>query len=85
MEIDTSLGELFAAADKYDGDDSFDRFKNETFFRYDRDMRSAVLIGFDKMMQGDETLRRPNRETAMWIARKRELDDLHLLLSRAGR
>jgi hypothetical protein len=82
MDIDTSLGELFASVEKYDGAEAFDRFKTETFFRYDRDMRTAVLMGWDKMMERET---KPTRATAELISQKRELDDLHRLLSRAGR
>jgi hypothetical protein len=84
MTEDFRLGEIFDSIGKYTGgDDSlFDQFKNQEFFRYGPDYRIAVLSGWDRIMQ-QET--RPNRETAMWIARKRELDDLHQLLSRAGR
>jgi hypothetical protein len=83
MRDDYTLSEIFNVAQKYAsaGEDAFDSFKEE-FFRYSPEWRVQVLSGYDYLM---ESQAQPSRETAMWIARKRELDDMHALLSRAGR
>jgi hypothetical protein len=77
-----SLNEIFDSLEKYEGEEVFDRFRDETFFRYNHDQRVAVLMGWDKLMQ-EET--RPSRQTAAWMARGRELRAVHDLLDRAGR
>ena len=79
---DVRIQELLDSVGKYFDGDTFDRFKTEEFFRYPHDYRVQILMGWDRMMQQEI---RPTRETASLISKKRELDDLHALLSRAGR
>jgi hypothetical protein len=78
---DYRLHEIFDALGRYSSDDPFEQFKNE-FFRAGPAERVAVLTGWDQKMQYET---KPSRETAELINRKMELDDLHSLLSRAGR
>jgi hypothetical protein len=79
---DYRLHEVFDSLQKYVSEDVFDKFKTEEFFRYGPTERIAVLAGWDRLMQEEI---KPTRGTAELIAKKRELDHLHSLLSRAGR
>ncbi|MFY9839102.1 MAG: hypothetical protein WAK55_22025 [Xanthobacteraceae bacterium] len=83
MPDDYRLQEILDSASKYYwNEDAFSDFRDREFFRYGPDMRVAVLQGWDKLMQ-EET--KPTRETASLISKKRELDAMHQLLSKAGR
>jgi hypothetical protein len=82
MPEDYRLHEVFHGLQKYMDDNVFDAFKSKEFFHYGPDMRIAVLSGWDRLME-QET--KPTRDTAELISKKRELDDLHKLLERAGR
>jgi hypothetical protein len=80
--MDTNLNELFGSLEKYTDDDVWDRFLQDEFFRYPKDYRISVMMGFDKLLQQEA---RPNRTTAMWFARQRELVAMHKTLERGGR
>jgi hypothetical protein len=82
MADDYRLHDIFDSIQKYSDDDVFEKFRDTEFFRYGPTERIAVLMGFDRLMEHET---QPNRATAELIAKKRELDDLHLLLSKAGR
>jgi hypothetical protein len=82
MADDFRLHEIFDGLQKYMDDDVFDSFKEKEFFHYPPDYRVAVLSGFDRLMEAEI---KPTRATAELIAKKRELDDLHFLLKKAGR
>jgi hypothetical protein len=82
MADDYRLHEVFDGLQKYMDDDVFDSFKTREFFNYNPDMRIAVLSGWDRLMEYET---KPSRTTAQLINKKRELDDLHLLLRKAGR
>jgi hypothetical protein len=77
-----NLNEIFDGIQKYMDDDVWDKFLQEEFFRYPKDYRIAVMTGFDKLMQQEV---RPNRTTAMWLNRSRELQAMHRTLESAGR
>lgn len=79
---DTNLNELFDGFQKYMDDDVWDRFLQDEFFRYPPDYRIAVMTGFNKLAQ-QET--RPNRTTAMWLNRAREMEAMHRNLKLGGR
>jgi hypothetical protein len=82
MTDDYRLHEIFGGLQKYMDDDVFDSFKEKEFFHYNSDMRIAVLSGWDRLMERET---QPTRATAELINKKRELDDLHFLLKKAGR
>jgi hypothetical protein len=82
MADDYRLQEVFDSLQKYAREDVFDSFRDQTFFRYSPEERIIVLTGWDRMM-AEET--KPSRATAELISKKRELDAMHELLSRAGR
>jgi hypothetical protein len=77
-----NLNDVFNSLEKFTDDDVWDRFLQDEFFRYGPDYRIAVMMGFDKLMQQEA---RPNRTTAMWMNRQRELVAMHQTLERAGR
>ena len=79
---DTNLSEIFDTLQRYDSDDVWDKFLSDEFFRYDQPTRVQILTGFDKLMQQEV---RPNRTTAMWLNRQRELTAMHKTLERGGR
>jgi hypothetical protein len=79
---DTNLNEIFDGLQKYDSDDVWDKFLQDEFFRYPKDYRIAVMMGFDKLLSQEV---RPNRTTAMWLNRQRELTAMHQMLERGGR
>jgi len=82
MADDARLHEIFDAAQRYDTEDSFERFLNTEFFHYGPAARVAILQGWDAKMELETA---PSRATAELIARKRRMDDVHAILSRAGR
>jgi hypothetical protein len=82
MTTEDTLHEILGGLQKYADDDVFESFKMNEFFRYGPTERIAVLSGWDKKMEMET---KPNRETAELIAKKRELNDLHFLLKKAGR
>jgi hypothetical protein len=82
MADDYRLHEIFDGLQKYMNDDVFDSFKTKEFFHYGPDMRIAVLTGWDRLMEQEI---KPTRATAELISKRRELVDLHELLSRGGR
>jgi hypothetical protein len=79
---DTNLNEIFDTLQRYDSDDVWDKFLQDEFFKYNKNERVAVLTGFDKLLQQEV---KPNRQTAMWFNRQRELVAMHKTLERAGR
>jgi hypothetical protein len=79
---DTNLNELFDGAQKYMDDDVWDKFIQDEFFRYPKDYRVAVMMGFDKLISQEV---KPNRQTAMWLNRQRELMAMHRTLEKGGR
>jgi hypothetical protein len=82
MTDDYRLHEIFEGLQKYSDDDVFEKFKTEEFFRYGPAERVAVLAGYDRLMEHET---KPSRATAELIDRKRQLDDLHFILKKAGR
>jgi hypothetical protein len=82
MADDYRLHEVFDGLQKYMDDDVFDQFRDQEFFRYNKNDRIAVLVGWDRMMEAEV---KPTRATAELIAKRRELDFMHELLSKAGR
>jgi hypothetical protein len=82
MADDYRLHEIFDGLQKYMDDNVFDAFKSKEFFHYGPDVRIAVLTGWDRLMEHES---KPSRATAELISKRRELVDLHELLSRGGR
>lgn len=79
---DTNLNEIFDTLQRYDSDDVWDKFLQDEFFKYNKNDRIAVMSGFQKLMQEEV---RPNRTTAMWMNRQRELEAMHRTLEKGGR
>lgn len=79
---DTNLNEIFDTLQRYDSDDVWDEFLQDEFFKYNKNDRIAVMSGFQKLMQEEV---RPNRTTAMWMNRQRELEAMHRTLEKGGR
>jgi hypothetical protein len=74
-----TLEEEFAQIDRNGG---WDNYKLNYFAKLDKQQRATELGMFERMLQ-DEA--RPSRSWAGYLAKKRELDDLHKLFSDAGR
>jgi hypothetical protein len=74
-----NLGEFFQEIDTYRG--GWDEYRQK-FLSYPPDNRIIELTAYDRLLDQEY---RPNRQTAEYIARRRELGDLHDLLKRAGR
>jgi hypothetical protein len=77
-----TLGKIFGRLQKYEGDEVFERFRDQEFFRYNHDQRVAILVGWDTLMAKETS---PSRQTAKWMSRGRDLRAVHDLLDRAGR
>lgn len=79
---DINLNTIFDSWQRYESDDVWDKFLQDEFFRYDRPTRIQVMSGFDRLL-GPEL--RANHNTAMWLSRRREMENMHLVLDRGGR
>jgi ribosome modulation factor len=64
-----------------DFDEAFAGVKND-FVKASPEQRIQWLVGWDNAMSQETRI---TREHAEWISKKRELDQLHALLTRAGR
>jgi hypothetical protein len=82
MTDDYNLNEIFDGIQRYMDDDVWDRFLQDEFFKYPKDYRIAVMDGFNRLFAQEV---KPNRTTAMWINRRREMEHMHLTLERGGR
>jgi len=64
-----------------DFEDAFGAIKDD-FLKASPDQRRQWLHGWDRTLAMET---RPTKQHAEWISKKRELDQLHSLLQRAGR
>jgi hypothetical protein len=74
-----NLDEYFSNLDNYHG--GWDAYR-QNFLKESPQVRVGELAAFDKLLAEEY---RPTRQTAEYITKRRELGDLHDLLTRAQR
>jgi hypothetical protein len=77
-----SLEEFFEGVERYsDTGDGWSEYK-QRFFQLGKDGRAVELASYDKLFEQESC---PSRQTAEYIARRRELADIDFLCRRAGK